>query len=235
MNQNQKMLLTEKEWLLREIHHRVKNNLQTTMSLLKMQSAYINNESALEAMRNSQRRMFAMSLIHQKLYQSDEMTHINIKDYIYELVYYLKDSYSSKIKGSFSDRNKITYELNVATIDLDIVQAIPLGLIINEAVTNAIKYAFPNEMNGVITILLKQTHDDYFLLNISDNGVGLPADFDLNSTNSLGMNLMRGLCDQLQGEFSLERYFGTGLKFTFKRVDKIIREDQLSYNKTEIS
>lgn len=235
MNQNQKMLLTEKEWLLREIHHRVKNNLQTTMSLLKMQSAYINNESALEAMRNSQRRMYAMSLIHQKLYQSDEMTHINIKDYIYELVYYLKDSYSSKIKGSYSDRNKITYELNVATVDLDIVQAIPLGLIINEAVTNAIKYAFPNEMNGVITILLKQTHDDHFLLNISDNGVGLPADFDLNSTNSLGMNLMRGLCDQLQGEFSLERYFGTGLKFTFKRVDKIIREDQLSYNKTEIS
>jgi len=206
------------------------------MSLLKMQSAYINNESALEAMRNSQRRMYAMSLIHQKLYQSDEMTHINIKDYICELINYLKDSYSEKKKGSYSDRNRISFELDIESVDFDVAQAIPLGLIINEAVTNSIKYAFPENKNGTIAIQLKLIpDDDHYLLSINDNGVGLPDSFDSKSTNSLGMNLMRGLCDQLQGEFSLERHFGTGLKFTFKRTDKIIDEDQLSYHKTVIT
>jgi two-component sensor histidine kinase len=139
-------LLGEKDWLLREIHHRVKNNLQTTISLLNMQSAYLSNDEALAAIRNSQRRMQAMSLIHQKLYQSETMTHVKMSDYVAELVSFLKES--------FGGSKEINFELNIQLAMLDVTQAIPLGLIINEAVTNAIKYAFPRNQKGKISMVL---------------------------------------------------------------------------------
>ncbi|WDF79030.1 sensor histidine kinase [Mucilaginibacter sp. KACC 22773] len=194
-------LIGEKDWLLREIHHRVKNNLQTTMSLLNMQSSYISNEDALEAIRSSQRRMHAMSLIHQKLYQSCNLTYINMDVYIHELVNYLKESF----KGT----GNISFKLQIQSIELDVAQAVPLGLIINEAITNAIKYAFPKSMKGNIAISLNRTKENRFRLTITDNGIGLPDSFDISSINSLGIKLMKGLSDQLQGDFFLNNDHGT--------------------------
>lgn len=209
LNYKQQLLLIEKEWLLREIHHRVKNNLQTTISLLHMQSVYLSNEAALNAIRNSQRRMQAMSLIHQKLYQSENMTNIDMASYIAELTGYLKDS--------FCGSGYISFELQLERLELDVSQAIPLGLIINEAVTNAIKYAFPDKRNGKILIVLKADADGHCFLEIADNGIGLPAAFDADVRhNSLGLNLIHGLADQLNGELNIKNDNGTILIITFK-------------------
>lgn len=134
-NELLRKILNEKEWLLREIHHRVKNNLQIVISLLNTQSAYLDNEDALVAIRNSQNRMHAMSLIHQKLYQSDNLAEIDMKWYIKELVDYMIEC--------FGTDNKIQFTLETEAIKLDVAQAVPLGLILNEAISNVIKYAFP--------------------------------------------------------------------------------------------
>lgn len=202
-------LLGEKDWLLREIHHRVKNNLQTTISLLNMQSAYLSNDEALAAIRNSQRRMQAMSLIHQKLYQSETMTHVKMSDYVAELVSYLKESF----KGA----KEINFIQRIKPIMLEVTQAIPLGLIINEAVTNAIKYAFPLSQKGDISIILKKDNESIIHLDIVDNGVGMPIGFNSYEQNSsLGLNLIRGLADQINGALTIENDEGTILSIAFK-------------------
>lgn len=209
LNYKQELLLTEKEWLMREIHHRVKNNLQTTISLLHMQSVYLSNEEALTAIRNSQRRMQAMSLIHQRLYQSGDMASIDMSSYIAELISYLKES--------FQGAGNITFEPRVDPVILEVAQAVPLGLIINEAITNAIKYAFPYNRNGRIMVSLKKGPEGDHILCIADDGVGLPADFDASGNHgSLGLNLIRGLTDQLQGEFRIGSDGGTVLSIIFK-------------------
>ncbi len=208
--QNKKLrnLVEEKEWLLKEIHHRVKNNLQIVISLLNTQSAYLDNEDALQAIQNSQHRMHAMSLIHQKLYQTDNLASINISWYIQELTNYLKDS--------FDNDNKIRFELNIQSVELDVAQAVPLGLILNEAISNAIKYAFPNQ-KGIITITFKETQENTFLLQITDNGVGLPEGFELTELDSLGMNLMRGLAEQLDGAFDITTGNGVTITIPFTK------------------
>ncbi len=195
-NEQLKKLLSEKEWLLKEIHHRVKNNLQIVISLLNTQSAYLDNEDALMAIQNSQHRMHAMSLIHQKLYQSDNLSMIDMSWYIYELITYIKECYSS-------DR-KINFTVDTDKVFLDVAQAVPMGLIVNEAVNNTVKYAFPDDRKGEVFVSFKNIGDDLCELRISDNGVGLPEDFNIEETESLGMNLMRGLTDQLDGTFHLE-------------------------------
>lgn len=221
LNYKQQLLLIEKEWLLKEIHHRVKNNLQTTISLLNMQSAYLSNDEALAAIRNSERRMQAMSLIHQKLYQSETMTHVQMAEYVAELVSFLKES--------FGGSKDINFELNIQLAMLDVTQAIPLGLIINEAVTNAIKYAFPRNEKGNISISLKKDMESLFHLIVADNGVGLPTDFEINEKhNSLGLNLIRGLTDQINGEFNIMNDSGTILSITFK--DSAIFKDEALKN-----
>ncbi|SIT27479.1 Two-component sensor histidine kinase, contains HisKA and HATPase domains [Filimonas lacunae] len=206
-NQLLKNVLREKEWLLREIHHRVKNNLQIVISLLNTQSAYLNNEDALAAIRNSQHRMHAMSLIHQKLYQSDNMACIDMDWYIRELVTYMR--------YSFHTDKRIRFTLHSQTIELDVVQAIPLGLILNEAVSNAIKYAFPDNRTGAIHISFEKEEDDYCLLTISDNGVGLPEGFDIHQCQSLGMSLMNGLSEQLGGVFYINNHNGVTITIHF--------------------
>jgi len=209
-NELLKKLLTEKEWLLKEIHHRVKNNLQIVISLLNTQSAYLDNKDALLAIQNSQHRMHAMSLIHQKLYQSENLAYIDISWYIYELVNYLKESFDM-------DR-KISYTLDTEKLELDVAQAVPLGLILNEAVSNAIKYAFPDKKKGNIFISLKNIEGCCYQLIIADDGVGLPEGFDLANSESLGMNLMMGLSDQLDGSFKTEN--NNGLKITIEFIKK---------------
>jgi two-component sensor histidine kinase len=137
----------EKEWLMKEIHHRVKNNLQIVISLLSTQSNYIDNDIAYNAIRESQHRMQAISLIYQKLYQSENLARVDIRSYIAELVTYLRES--------FDTDPRIRFELDIVPLDLEVTRAVPLGLILNEAITNAIKYAFPDERTGKISICLK--------------------------------------------------------------------------------
>jgi len=198
-------LLEEKEWLLKEIHHRVKNNLQIVMSLLNTQSAYIENDAALVVIRENQHRVYAMSLIHQKLYQSENVALIDIPVYISELVDYLRSSF---------DTHHIRFELDIAPVKLDVAQTVPMGLILNEAVTNAIKYAFPDS-SGLITVTLRPTGGHYLALTIKDNGVGLPEGMDINQTDSLGMSLMQGLSRQLEGSFLLENKHGLTITIAF--------------------
>jgi two-component system, sensor histidine kinase PdtaS len=208
LNQRQALLLKEKEWLIREIHHRVKNNLQTTIGLLHMQSAYLSNEHALTAIRNSQHRLQAMSLIHQRLYQSDDMTSVEMSSYITELVTFLRESY----RGI----DNITFDFLVEPVVFDISVAIPLGLIINEAITNAIKYAFPDGRTGKVSISLHAAAGDNFLLTIADNGIGLP-DTPAAKSNSLGLNLIAGLTDQIQGDLRMLGDNGTTILIIFKQ------------------
>ncbi|MDR7369901.1 histidine kinase dimerization/phosphoacceptor domain -containing protein [Flavobacterium aquidurense] len=208
-NTNLQYLLNEKEWLIKEIHHRVKNNLQTVMSLLNSQSSYIENELALSTIKSSQHRIHAMSLIHQKLYMSENISTINIPVYIKELVEYLKDS--------FYLRQRIRFKIEIDQIELDVIQAIPLGLIINEAVTNSIKYAFPNDGKGIISITLTAINTKQYSLSIQDNGIGIPAEFK-EKNNSFGMSLIKGLSTNLEGTFSIENSNGTLLKLNFEKV-----------------
>ncbi|MCD9015763.1 sensor histidine kinase [Parachryseolinea silvisoli] len=203
-NRTLQRLLDEKEWLVKEIHHRVKNNLHTIVSLLESQSAYLGND-ALAAVRDSQHRVFAMSLIHQKLYLSDNVTTIDMSIYIKELVNYLGDS--------FDIAQRIRFELDIEPIKLDVGMAIPLGLVMNEAITNSIKYAFPQNA-GVITISLKED-DVRCRLIISDNGSGLPVDFDNVNASSLGMRLMRGLSKEIDATFTIAGHAGTIITITF--------------------
>ncbi|MEY8759022.1 tetratricopeptide repeat-containing sensor histidine kinase [Chryseobacterium tongliaoense] len=208
-NEMLKKLLSEKEWLLKEIHHRVKNNLQIVISLLNTQSAYLDNEDALMAIQNSQHRMHAMSLIHQKLYQSDNLSTIDISWYIYELIGYIRECYSAE--------KVINFSIDTEKVFLDVSQAVPLGLIVNEAVNNTVKYAFPDNEKGEVLVSFKNTGRDFYELIISDNGVGLPENFDIDETESLGMNLMRGLAEQLDGTFLLENSKGLKIIITFRK------------------
>lgn len=208
-NLNLRHLLNEKEWLLKEIHHRVKNNLQTVISLLNSQSAYLNNDMALSAIKNSQHRIHSMSLIHQKLYNSENISTINMSNYIRELIEYLKES--------FSLGQRIRFELKIEALELDVAQAVPIGLILNEAITNSIKYAFPDDRNGMIYVTLEATTENHHLLTISDNGIGIDTDFSAKKLNSFGMSLIKGLSDDLEAKFSMENKNGTILKIEFSQ------------------
>lgn len=208
-NELNKKMLIEKEWLLKEIHHRVKNNLQIVISLLNTQSAYLDNEDALMAIQNSQHRMHAMSLIHQKLYQSDNLANIDMSWYIYELISYMREC--------FDTDTKINFVLDTEKVYLDVAQAVPLGLIINEAINNAIKYAFPLDKKGEVTISLKNIENSDYKLLVADNGVGLPKDFEETERDSLGMNLMMGLTDQIDGTFEMINDNGLKITITFTK------------------
>lgn len=209
-------MVEEKEWLLKEIHHRVKNNLHTITSLLESQSAYLEDD-ALIAIRDSQHRVFAMSLIHQKLYQPEKsVTAIDMPMYLRELVEYLIDS--------FEARHRINFQIDTDPIELDISLAVPVGLILNEAITNSMKYAFPGKKNGSISISIKIKEINKFLFTVSDNGIGLPKGFDINKVNSLGMKLMKGLSDDIMAKFQVENLPGTKISIEFtadKSIDHI--------------
>ena len=208
LNTEQDKLLREKEWLIKEVHHRVKNNLQMVTSLLYSQSLYLEDDAARLAVNDSLRRMQAMSLIHQKLYQDENTSTIAMPAYIKDLVRYLHES--------FDTDNRITFEQNIERLDLDVSQAIPLGLIITEGIVNAIKYAFLNGQKGVVKIDLQYDGADHLLLKISDNGIGFPPGLDALQNNSLGLDLMRGLTKQLKGIFNIENNKGVHITVRFK-------------------
>jgi len=212
LNAGQEKLLKEKEWLIREVHHRVKNNLQMVTSLLSSQSAYLHDEAARIAVKDSLRRMQAMSMIHQKLYQEENISTISMPEYIYELADYLHDS--------FDTDNRIVFRQNIDQLELDVVQAIPLGLIITESIVNAIKHGFLNDQPGIVKIDLHREGTDDLTLKISDNGGGLPEGIDKFRPNSLGLDLMQGLTRQLNGTFVIENNNGVHIIIRFKILNK---------------
>ncbi|GGN12516.1 hypothetical protein GCM10010967_55730 [Dyadobacter beijingensis] len=207
LNAEQDKLLKEKEWLIKEVHHRVKNNLQMVTSLLYSQSVYLEDDAAILAVKDSLRRMQAMSLIHQKLYQDENTTTISMPEYIADLARYLHES--------FDDGGQITFRQEIESLELDVSQAIPLGLIVTESIVNAIKYAFLNGKKGTVCIELKHDGPDHLLLRIADNGIGLPPGLDTMQHNSLGLELMQGLAGQLNGTLAIENNQGVQVTVRF--------------------
>jgi len=204
-----KASLREKEVLLKEIHHRVKNNLQILSSLLNLQSEHIEDEQALEAFKISQNRINSMALIHEELYQSEDLENIDFAGYIRRLVTDLYGSYGV-------DSETIKLNLNAENILLGINKAIPCGLIINELVSNSIKHAFPQGKVGEISISF-HSDSDTLTLRFSDNGVGFPKDLDFRATRSLGMQLVTTLIKQLDGSIELDRSAGTTFTISFTK------------------
>jgi len=203
--------LTEKEMLLKEIHHRVKNNLMIISSLLNLQSGYIKDKASQNIFKESQNRARSMALIHERLYQSTDLKRIDFGDYITSLATELFHTY-------VSDRNIIELKINVEDILLDINTSIPLGLIVNELITNSLKHAFPNGMKGKININFYLKNDHYEFA-VKDDGIGFPEDIDFQNTNSLGLQIVTSLTEQIDGEIKLERSNGTEFKITFKELD----------------
>jgi len=202
-----KRLVDEKEWLIKEVHHRVKNNLQTVISLLQSQAAYLEND-ALKAIETSQNRIYTMSLIHQKLYQSEDIQTIDMAVYIPELITYLKES--------FAGSHKIDFKVKIDQINLDASIAIPLALIINEALTNSIKYAFPGDRPGVISIFLHQESES-LRLELDDNGIGMDKKVINENSVSLGFQLIKGLTKEIHGDISIKIHNGVKITVLFKK------------------
>ncbi|MFT3930398.1 MAG: histidine kinase dimerization/phosphoacceptor domain -containing protein [Spongiibacteraceae bacterium] len=190
--------LQEKELLLGEIHHRVKNNLQVIDSLLDMQAARIDDPKTKEVLLDSQNRVRSMALIHQTLYQSHDFARVNFGEIVDSLVPTLVSSYGL-------DTDNLHLVINADAVHLPINLAIPCGLIINELVTNALKYAFPNGRAGVITVKLSPLQDERVELVVGDDGVGIPESLNVETTNTLGLQLVQLLASQVNGELTIQR------------------------------
>jgi two-component sensor histidine kinase/DNA-binding NarL/FixJ family response regulator len=194
--------LREKEILLKEIHHRVKNNLQIISTLLDLQSEHIEDERSLRYFRDSQDRIKSMALVHEKLYQTRDFISINFGEYLANLARYLFNSY-------ITDPDRISLKLDVAPATLEIDQAIPCGLIVSELVSNSMKYAFPDGRGGEIAVRLRVEGDSGIELMVRDDGVGLPPGLDFRNTDSLGLQLVTMLVSQIRGEIEPGNEGGT--------------------------
>ncbi len=205
-----KKSLKEKEVLLREIHHRVKNNMQIISSLLMLQSQYIKDDKYADVIKESQNRIISMSLVHEKLYQSRDLAKIDFKDYIRDMMSNLFQSYGSKAES-------IKLILDIDNLFRPVDSAIPCGLIINELVTNSLKYAFPDGRKGEIRIVLRKADGNMIELIVGDDGIGFPEGIDFRKTESLGLHLVTILAEsQLQGNINLNRDRGTEFKICFE-------------------
>jgi PAS domain S-box-containing protein len=199
--------LEEKDLMMKEIHHRVKNNFMIIQSLLQLQSRHIKDEDALEIFRESQNRVKSMAFVHQRLYQHDNLKKINFGDYPQTLA-------SDIFKSYASDPNRIKLDIETENVTLDIDTAIPLGLILNELITNSLKYAFPEGRTGQLMIK-SYLKDNKYKLVVSDNGVGIPEKLDPEKLNSLGLKLIYSLSDQIGAEVKLNTTNGTKFEITF--------------------
>jgi two-component system, sensor histidine kinase PdtaS len=206
-------LLADKDLLMREIHHRIKNNLGIIISLLESQSLYLNNDAARAALQDTQNRVHAVFLLHEKLCRSAAAPEVNVHAYIPELIDHLYESFD------FRDRNiVITHAID--PMYLDTAELLPLAVILNEAVTNALKYAFPGGRRGEIYLTLKQMPGRMVQLQISDNGVGLPAGFRDTVGKSLGFTLITGLASQLQANYRIENDCGVVITIQFRPKER---------------
>ncbi len=217
-----KQSLKEKEVLLKEIHHRVKNNMQIISSLLNLQSRYIKGKKALEMFQNSQARIRAMALVHEKLYRSQDLARINFVEYVNDLVKQLFRSHGISPA-------KIKFNIKIKDVFLDINTAIPCSLIINELVSNSLKHAFPasakaaagkpNGRKGKIDIVFNLGEDNKLLLMVKDNGIGLPDKIDIKNTTTLGLQLVTTLVEQLGGTIEVDMKRGTTFKIKFDKSE----------------
>lgn len=203
-----KSSLNDKNILLQEIHHRVKNNMQIISSLLNLQTQYVDDEEAVNVLKESQNRVKSMAIIHENLYQSKDLMHINFVNYIQSLVFNLFYSYSIK-------ETQIKLTLEIEDISLNIETAVPCGLIISELISNSLKYAFPNKMKGEIFISLKIQKDEYQLI-IKDNGIGLPENINFDEIETLGLLIVNSLTEQIDGKVNIQRNHGTEYNISFK-------------------
>ncbi|MBD2346449.1 PAS domain S-box protein [Anabaena subtropica] len=206
-----KASLKEKEVLLKEIHHRVKNNLGIVSSLLQMQCRRTQDSQATAILRDSQNRIASIALVHEKLYRSNDLANIDFAEYIPDLTTHLFDSYNVS-------SNCIRLNIQVDDASLDIETAIPCGLIINELVSNALKYAFPDNCQGEVQVRLFQQNDQTLTLIVRDNGIGLPTEFDSKKAKTLGITLVQGLVKQLRGQLEIQSQSGTEFKITFTKT-----------------
>lgn len=205
--------LMEKEILLKEIHHRVKNNLQIVTSLLKLQSSYVNDENVKRLFMESQNRVQSMSMIHQKLYQTKDLSHIEFREYVETLTTHLQHSF-----GVLTDRVNICADVKNIVMSID--NAIPAGLIINELVSNSLKHAFPDGRSGeiFISIAYDEFNSEYWLV-VRDNGTGMPENFDINNATSFGLKLVSTLVSQMEGTIEIFTKSGTEHRIIFKSAD----------------
>lgn len=200
--------LKEKELLLREIHHRVKNNLMVISSLLNMQSRQIKDQKVVSLLKDSQSRARSMAIIHEKLYGSNNLKKINFGDYIRD--------FTGELFKTYSTRPGLKLKMEVEDLMLDINTSIPLGLIVNELVSNSLKYAFTEENDGTVTVKFHQ-EDDLYTLTVEDNGMGMPDNFQ--EKESLGLNLVKSLTKQLDGDLKLDRTHGTCFQIRFREAE----------------
>ncbi|MCI4627043.1 MAG: response regulator [Candidatus Magnetoovum sp. WYHC-5] len=204
--------LEEKELLLSEIHHRVKNNMQIICSLLNLQLDSIDDIHYKNMLKESQHRIKSMALVHEKLYQSENLSDIDFTDYIRQLINDLFNSYCIR-------RNKVRLQTNLKPVSLSIDSAIPCGLIVNEIISNTIKHAFPDDRTGIVDITLNTTEDGSINLIIKDNGVGFPENVSLETSETLGLQLIHSLATiQLQGHIDIYQQGGITYSLTFKDI-----------------
>ncbi|MBN2380739.1 PAS domain S-box protein [candidate division WOR-3 bacterium] len=210
-----KVALREKEVLLREIHHRVKNNLQVISSLLSLQADYIKDSKMLGIFTESRNRVKTMALIHEKLYQSKELARIDFSDYVRDLTSSLFSTY--KVNPDF-----IALELKIHDVSFDIDTAVPLALIVNELVSNSLEHAFPNKRKGSIRIGINTENDKTYRLKVADDGIGMPKEINFRTTESLGLQLVGMLVEQLRGEMKLDKVYGTEFNITFRVSERAL-------------
>ncbi len=205
-----KSSLEEKNILLREIHHRVKNNMQIISSLLNLQMKFKNSKEKIEVLKESQGRIKTMAMVHENLYQSKSFSTINFQEYLQRLL--------ADIFYSFGNKPHLKWDLDIEDIEIDIDITIPLGLIINEIVTNSLKYAFENRNEGNISIRLILEADIY-RLRVADDGVGIPEEIDFGKTDTLGLQLIENLVKQIDGEIKMDRNHGTVYEISFPQLN----------------
>jgi PAS domain S-box-containing protein len=203
--------LQEKEVLLREIHHRVKNNMQVISSLLNLQSRHVKDPDVLEMFKESQRRIRSMALIHERLYQSSDLSQIEFSEYLRNLATHLFHSYQV-------DASRVQLKIEAEEVHLNINTAIPCGLIVNELVSNALKHGFPEGRNGQLGIDLRRVDGDGYVLRVTDDGVGFPEGLDFRKTETLGMQIVNTLASQIDASIDLAREKGTEFTIHFQEV-----------------
>jgi PAS domain S-box-containing protein len=201
--------LEEKEMLLKEIHHRVKNNLQAVAGLLNLQAEMIRDEDTLKSFKENEARILSMALIHEKLYQVEDSSRINMGDYVMTLMDRLVHFHSTS-------PSKVKVRVRAAKVTLNLDTIVPVGLILHELVSNALKYAFPGSREGAIRVSLSKRKDGTLSLKVADDGIGLPEDVDVGKSKSLGMMLVKSFADGLSGTVKVNRKEGTAFTITFK-------------------
>lgn len=203
--------LKEKEILLREVHHRVKNNLQVISSLITLQSEHIEDGRSLELLEECQDRIKAMALVHQELYRTKDFSSLDFSDYVTGLTQSLYESYAE-------DRARVSLDVEAESIILELDQALPCGMIINELVSNSLKHAFPGRRRGTIVVRVWRSGRQRVALSVADDGVGLPEGFDLLQTETLGLQLVELFVKQLRGSIEVTRDHGTSFLVSFQKT-----------------